>query len=192
VRIALCKLAPGTTRFEFDWTPGTIGLLDPISGAKATETVRGWLELTPLGEDAESGPIRLKGRVETTIAQSCSRCLEETAAAKRVEFELVLVSSFDEALPERELKGDDLKEALLQGEELDLVELVREQLLLELGMISLCNPDCKGLCPGCGQNLNLSPCGCQTKEADPRLTALSQWRPDLEPDPGREKKEKES
>lgn len=185
MRIALSKLAPGTTRLEVDWPPEKIGLLEPATGAKTAGPVRGWLELTPLGEDAESGPIRLKGRVETKITQSCNRCLEEAEAVRKVEFELVLVRSFEEGQAERELSGDDLKEALLRGEEIDLVELVREQLDLELEMVSLCRPECRGLCPGCGHNLNLSPCGCQKEEVDPRLTVLSQWRPDSEP--GQEK-----
>ena len=37
----------------------------------------------------------------------------------------------------------------------------------------LCSEDCKGLCPRCGKNLNLGPCGCR-KEPDPRFAVLEQ------------------
>ena len=37
----------------------------------------------------------------------------------------------------------------------------------------LCKEDCKGLCPDCGKNLNLGPCGCRKKN-DPRFAVLEQ------------------
>jgi len=39
----------------------------------------------------------------------------------------------------------------------------------------LCDEDCKGLCPKCGQDLNQGQCGCVTKEIDPRLAVLQKF-----------------
>ncbi|HEX9136023.1 MAG TPA: DUF177 domain-containing protein, partial [Nitrospirota bacterium] len=47
------------------------------------------------------------------------------------------------------------------GEEIDPVELVKEQLLISIPMVPLHGPDCKGLCPVCGTNLNEAACSCQ-------------------------------
>jgi uncharacterized protein len=51
---------------------------------------------------------------------------------------------------------------------------VREQVLLSLPSRTLCQPDCKGLCPRCGQNLNQATCNCNSAEQhDPRWKALA-------------------
>ena len=43
----------------------------------------------------------------------------------------------------------------------DISEDIREELLLELPMNLLCDPECKGLCPKCGADLNRGDCGCR-------------------------------
>ena len=56
--------------------------------------------------------------------------------------------------------------------EIDLTEAVQEQILLSLPLRPLCREDCKGLCPGCGEDLNKGACGCSGKAVDPRLAVL--------------------
>jgi uncharacterized protein len=48
--------------------------------------------------------------------------------------------------------------------------------LLTLPARVLCQADCKGLCPHCGQNLNTAQCNCQAAAADPRWNALGDLR----------------
>ena len=55
---------------------------------------------------------------------------------------------------------------------LDLGEAIREYALLELPMQPLCKPDCKGLCPICGADLNAGDCGCTVDEDDDRFAVL--------------------
>ena len=62
--------------------------------------------------------------------------------------------------------------------ELELDELMREVFLLEMDTKNLCSEDCKGLCPGCGVDLNVESCRCK-REIDPRLAKLAQL---LEPE----------
>ena len=57
--------------------------------------------------------------------------------------------------------------------ELDLDGLMTEVFLLEMDTKNLCSEDCRGLCPGCGVDLNHEPCRCK-KEIDPRLAKLAQ------------------
>lgn len=59
-------------------------------------------------------------------------------------------------------------------EELDITPQVRESILLSLPMKPLCNPDCKGLCPYCGKDLNIESCECKQKKVDPRWKKLDQ------------------
>ncbi len=54
----------------------------------------------------------------------------------------------------------------------DLEPLVREYMLLEVPLNPLCRPDCKGLCPVCGGNLNEVTCDHSADLLDPRLAAL--------------------
>ncbi len=55
---------------------------------------------------------------------------------------------------------------------LDLVEPMREQIVLNIPMNPLCKPDCRGFCNHCGENLNLKECHCKDELIDPRLAAL--------------------
>ena len=66
---------------------------------------------------------------------------------------------------------DEDRFILVEQGQLDVDELVVSDILLSLPMKHLCLPDCKGLCPTCGRNLNEGPCGCK-KPIDPRLEAL--------------------
>jgi uncharacterized protein len=52
------------------------------------------------------------------------------------------------------------------------VEL-REQVLLSLPARTLCQQDCKGLCPRCGENRNQTECSCEQGPSDPRWEALA-------------------
>lgn len=96
----------------------------------------------------------------------CDRCAEEihTREEYRFDHELVL-----------ELHQEDNEKYLLaEQDELDLSELITEDILLELPTKHLCKPDCKGLCPTCGANLNSGSCSCEKSRVDPRMEILKQ------------------
>ena len=68
----------------------------------------------------------------------------------------------------------------LAGDTLDLLPLARDAVLLHLPQAPLCAPDCRGLCPTCGADLNDGPCDCPSRAADDRWAALDALRgPDL-------------
>ena len=52
-------------------------------------------------------------------------------------------------------------------------EILSSLFILDMETKFLCREDCKGLCPTCGKNLNLGPCGCR-KSLDPRFAVLEQ------------------
>lgn len=55
---------------------------------------------------------------------------------------------------------------------LNMAEVAWEQFMLAMPVHPLCKPDCKGLCPKCGANLNLGNCDCVADAGDPRMAAL--------------------
>jgi uncharacterized protein len=111
------------------------------------------------------GGLLVQGTVESQLAQECVRCLEP--------FELPITLELEETF---RLPGAGRKLetpfAVTEGGWLDLTPLLREQGWLAVPMKPLCAPDCKGLCPQCGANLNLESCACEKVHIDPRLAAL--------------------
>ncbi len=55
---------------------------------------------------------------------------------------------------------------------LDLAPLMRELMLLSVPIRALCRPNCRGLCPNCGQDWNEGPCNCEKDEINPRFAVL--------------------
>jgi len=117
--------------------------------------------------------FRLDGRIETTIELPCSRCLEPFRWPVNSVFDLRYQPRTPQsAKPEREVEEDDFSTAFYVNDEIDLVQMMREQLYLALPMKPLCRPDCRGLCVQCGTNLNRGTCDCSPHWDDPRLAAL--------------------
>jgi uncharacterized protein len=108
--------------------------------------------------------IVVRGTVCTIGVYACSRCLTPVSVERR------------EDLTERYVsETDDSNDAVLyDGDYIDLQEAVRETLILSEPLRVLCRPDCKGLCPHCGANLNDGPCGCPADAVDPRLAVLGE------------------
>ncbi|RME68679.1 MAG: DUF177 domain-containing protein, partial [Nitrospirae bacterium] len=71
-----------------------------------------------------------------------------------------------------EIHQDEAELGFYKNDELDITSIVQEQILLNLPMKPLCMPECKGLCPRCGMNLNTGTCDCPRTEIDPRWSAL--------------------
>ncbi len=72
-------------------------------------------------------------------------------------------------------EADDEDAYPLDDEQVDLFDLVRDAVVLELPLAPLCRKDCAGLCATCGADRNLDPCGCQP-ERDPRWATLDALR----------------
>lgn len=109
----------------------------------------------------------VKGTVKTEGEYACTRCLKPVAHEQLVPFEEAWqeYSSRKAAAAE----GDEL---YCDGETIDLIELVRETLIINEPSQVLCQDDCKGLCPHCGADLNMSDCSCETDVIDPRFAVL--------------------
>ena len=127
--------------------------------------------------EREDGGYLLDGRLEYEQTVTCSRCLEPLVLPVQSELRVRLVSAAPAvAEGELELTEDDLETTFVEGEEIDTLELVREQLQLNIPMRSLCSEECEGLCPTCGANRNSEACDCAPVDLDPRWEALKNLR----------------
>ena len=113
-----------------------------------------------------AGALVLNGTARSELDLVCDRCGKEFSREKVVALDMILADELEQEDSEDEI-------FLLDGNELDLDELVTTAFVLAMDTKNLCSEDCKGLCAKCGADLNLGPCGCRP-EVDPRLAALAQ------------------
>jgi uncharacterized protein len=114
--------------------------------------------------------IFFRGSFNGILEGRCSRCLRSYSFPLNKEFDFVL--SPDPSKSGRkveELKREDLGLSYYSSDEINLAPLMREQVLLALPTRPLCKENCRGLCGGCGVNLNDESCVCMTSTADPRM-----------------------
>ena len=110
-----------------------------------------------------AGMLRLQMKLDTTLSCVCDRC--------GVPFEKEFSHACEYLLAE-ELEDEDNDEILLlEAGTIDLGELSLETFVFNMDTKTLCKEDCKGLCSGCGADLNYESCRCK-KEIDPRLAVL--------------------
>jgi uncharacterized protein len=76
-------------------------------------------------------------------------------------------------------RGDDLRSDYVVNDRLEVGAWARDALALEIPEQILCRPDCAGLCPVCGKDLNVEPHEHTEWEADPRWAALAELRDNL-------------
>jgi uncharacterized protein len=121
--------------------------------------------------------FRLVGTVQTVLSLSCSRCVEPFPWPVNAVFDLrYQPRALNAGEGEREIEEDDLSTAFYDNDTIDLGQLMREQFYLSLPMKPLCSEDCRGLCPTCGTNRNVAPCGCASEWEDPRFAALKKLK----------------
>ena len=118
--------------------------------------------------------VLVEGTAQGALVGQCSRCLRDVTVPVQAQIQEEFVPTVD-VVRGTWLLIDEEDESLHIDEQhiLDLSEVLRQALLLEIPMQLLCRPDCAGLCPSCGQDLNLGHCNCTSSDFDPRWQALS-------------------
>jgi DUF177 domain-containing protein len=154
------------------------------SGEQHSETVE--VEVDPLvigGQDYVAVPARVPAELTVTKASSglvlqlsfrvrlegpCFRCLAHSA--------LELPIRAREYQAEKPGDDEDLRSPYVHDDLIELSAWARDALALELPDKILHDPDCAGLCPECGKDLNVEPHTHDEKRGDPRWAALEQLR----------------
>ena len=120
--------------------------------------------------------VFIEGTIGTVVDVSCCRCLEVIRLPLRSSFKYTFVPPPVRSQDEVELNTADLDFAYYEGDIIDLDTVVLEQILLQIPIKPLCSESCRGLCPHCGINLNMTSCSCRVDVLDERLAALKQFK----------------
>ena len=164
MKIDLRSLRDEVNYLELEESPSTSGGLKlEAEGVEFLYPVKLNLKLLKSGKNYIG-----KGEIETKINIECSRCLKKFTQILKSEIGFLLKEEKDQLM----LEAEDRENQVQPGSIFKLDDLVRESLVLSLPLKPLCSEDCKGFCPVCGIDLNLSNCKCKKDTIDPRWEKL--------------------
>lgn len=141
--------------------------------------------LNPLGANLEIKRLKVRARLnkyekniscsvalKADTVQVCDRCLTNFDAGIEGSFNILF------HIGRHDLETDEEDVIMLPPEqvEIDLMPFIQEQLILLQPMKFLCREDCKGICAGCGVDLNEEKCRCKEEKIDPRWEKLQQLK----------------
>lgn len=165
MKIAFDNITDKTERYALDtvaWFPEELGEL-VITGPSWVSVVRRTPET-----------VILKGELNGRLHGICARCGIQAEEYLQFGFEY-LVTDQKEVVPdlqEVECPEEDLNTIYLLEPEIDIDGVLREQAYLESPVRLICGEDCKGICPGCGAQLNSESCRCSVDYSDSPFAIL--------------------
>jgi uncharacterized protein len=123
-----------------------------------------------------TAPVEVKGKVTNTgegflvemklswnYQANCDRCLQVFSRTDIIDVKEEFVAG---------RRSDDETVYGFTGDQINLTECLRDQVLLALPMKLLCNPTCRGFCPECGTNLNFASCVCPIQPTNHQFEIL--------------------
>jgi uncharacterized protein len=184
VRILVDRLTatPAETRFDVspEWLARHYGERGaPLEGLAEVAHFR--VLAHKLGAD-----VYLEGEAGGTLDLACSRCLTRYRAPIRERFRLVLEPAGDRVPADPEgaaalahdglYLADELESGWFRGPEIHLDRFVGEILALAVPVQPLCREDCRGLCPRCGADRNVTSCACREERPASPFAVLAGLR----------------
>ncbi len=147
-----CELETGRLSF-----PALVSFSGPVTASGEVKNTAGILELS--------------AAVEADMTVRCDRCTTEFS--QKLDFPVAVTLKAD---PDE----DDYEDLFpLEGDGVDVCDVLETCFILGMDQKFLCREDCRGLCAVCGKNLNEGPCDCG-KQIDPRMAVLSQLLDDIQ------------
>jgi len=147
----------GKVRFDYepDMTEaayGSIVSVEPPSRAAGNVTNR-------------AGVLTFSANVDANCVCVCARCLKEFVHPVHKQVSAYLTEGGE---------GENPDGYFLQGDKIDIGEIIVTEFILDTDERLLCSDDCAGICEGCGVDLNEEQCACKAP-VDPRLAILAQF-----------------
>lgn len=144
---------------------------------EATEDAREITLARPVNVDLElipeTGQVRLSGHLRTAVRLACSRCLQDFVVELDESMDMVLLRPLPAETPEEiDLRPQDLDTEFYDGVTIDVDLIVAEQIFLAIPQKPLCEPNCRGICLGCGVDLNQESCRCENKASGSAFDVL--------------------
>lgn len=156
--------------FAETWQPGGIDFSDADAIQIGPLIAEGEAELLPhTGEE-----VRVKGRIQGNLETECDRCLGRAVFPidARVDLFYRPLASAENGEDEVAIDEGEAEMGFYELPGLELEDIVREQVLLQLPMQRVCSAACKGICHLCGANRNETDCRCEIHPGDDRWNAL--------------------
>jgi uncharacterized protein len=159
------------------------GMVQEGIGATRSYDVEGTIETSGGEQESVAGHVELlrttagvlvRAHMSLTEPEVCSRCLRPLVEMLKIDFEEEFQATVDASTGRPVEKRPDEDAFLIDSNHmLDLTEAVRQYREASATMAPLCRPDCRGLCPRCGRDLNEGDCDCNNVVVDSRLSALA-------------------
>lgn len=121
-----------------------------------------------------SRSLLVAGHLDAVTSSQCSRCLKEFELTLGLNPEEEFFPTVDVATGQPLPHPEDPEAFTIdENQTLDMEEMVRQYSLLAMPLKPLCRPECQGLCPRCGADLNTGSCSCPP-QADFRWEKLQE------------------
>ncbi len=120
--------------------------------------------------------VLVTGTAVVQLSGECVRCL--VGISDELEIDVQELFTYAES------DASEDEASRLEGDLIDLEPLLRDQVVLDLPFQPVCSPDCAGLCPICGANLNVNPEHEHSDSVDPRWAELARLQVDEDDGPG--------
>jgi uncharacterized protein len=176
MRVRIDEIPESGRTLRFHWDEDRLGQFVPPGDPFNLKLLRPVNVVLNL--DRQQDHVRVTGKIEGDLEVSCHRCLKPFPLALN---ELVDLYLFEKVrMPkeqEKELEPEELVYEFFDGEVIDVDQLVAEQIFLALPVKVLCVEECKGICPGCGANLNEEACRCNADSGQSPIAKLKSLRP---------------
>lgn len=115
--------------------------------------------------------VFLKSNIDLNLGLLCSRCVKQIQFPLKSQYQCIYTQNSAMDPIEGQVhgvayssptgsKGEDLDIQQLENDYIELKDVLKEQIYLQLPYQPLCKEDCKGICPVCGQDQNTHPCQC--------------------------------
>jgi uncharacterized protein len=154
VRITLAELELHRIVVTESYAPGSLDYHDADFRQTAPLQLNATAEL--LGAE-----IRIRGHLTTRLEANCDRCLGSVEIPLDSNFDLFYRPMQTIAKEEEmEVPDAEMEVGFYSGDGIDTADVATEQVILSMPMKVICRTDCRGLCPVCRANLNVTPCGC--------------------------------
>ena len=109
----------------------------------------------------------VSGVLASELLMNCTKCNAEYRQPFSVPFN-------ERFLRVSEQEAEELECYTFTGDTLPLDKMALDLILLNVPMYGTCKPGCKGLCPTCGANLNITQCACSDAAVNPAFASLKE------------------
>ena len=112
---------------------------------------------------SENDVIVINASIKTKLKLNCYRCLDTFIYPIDIDIEERFTNN-------KELQDEEIM--FVDGDTLNITEIIENSIISTLPIKRLCKEDCKGLCSQCGANKNVENCSCLDYDVDVRLAKL--------------------